>query len=210
MAERESSMRSRGFFHEAYGVPLGTVMRFNAARYRELEQRIKDADTERAEQLRVEKDLAEQNARLLHQQVMLKASLATSRDDLAHAKRLRAEAELALEQVDYDGPMSMQPRIPSPLDMVKKAVGLIPVVGTAYTAYQFGQYGVDRFEASGALEIETAAVGSIGEYQRGLQEQSRANAAAVSKAASELEAQQKVTRGLLATSKDLKISLDKL
>lgn len=210
MAERESSMRSRGLFHQLYGAPLGTTLRFNAAQYRELEQRIRDAEAERAKQLRVKEDLAQHSVDLLEQQVMLKASVATSRDDLAHAKRLQAEAQQTLEKVDHDGPLSLEPRVPSLLDLAKKGVGLLPVVGTVYTGYQLGQYALDRAEASDVLEIETDAVDSIAEYQRTLHDKSRENAAAVVKAASELEAQQKVVRGLLATSTTLKINLDKL
>lgn len=201
---------SKGLFHRVTGVPFGTMLRGNAGAYRHLENEMTLAAQRRTQQLRLQQDLDTQYQEIAEAQQVVMGQLERNHDDVAQAQLLQREAAQRLDQVDFDGPLSMRPRIPSAVDLLKKAVGLVPYVGTAYTAYQLADYGVQRVDAMQTLEIETQAVRDIQDHGEQLRSQLQQNRGEAERVRQQLEIQRNIVRGLQDAEKKNRQDLSQL
>jgi hypothetical protein len=196
MSTSPDQIPKQGWFHYMFGTPLLPFIRGNSGAYHKLNQELTQIEKNRTEQLRLLPELEAQRQELSQAEIILKASLAQNKDDIAVAQQLKRQAEQHLNDVEFNSPLSTQPRVPTPGRLLDIAIGRIPYVGTIYTGYQLEMYRRDRKEAIRIRDIETDAVRDIEEFGLGVQERLTQNLDASRKAAQELEAQRKLIEGL--------------
>ncbi|WP_347986001.1 hypothetical protein [Methylomonas sp. AM2-LC] len=209
MSVSEEEMK-KGFFHQYASVPFWTYISGNATEYKGLNQQLESVKKNESEQLRLQSSLEQQQNQLVSQQLLLQNSLKQNNDDVAHMQMLVKEAENNLKDVEFNSPFSMKPRIPTPVDLVKKGIGLIPYFGPIFTGYQVYNYNLQRKEATNLLNIEKQALTDINEFGSNTKTSLNTTLENFSLLQKKLEANGKILKGLQQSQVDLKTKITKL
>lgn len=200
----------KGYFHQWTGVPFWTTLSGNRSAYLEINNQIESVKKNEVQQLRLQHPLENQHKELIETELVLRNGLKQNLDDVAQMKMLEKEAQETLKKVEFNSPFSTEPRIPTPTDLLKKGVGLIPWIGTAYTGYQVVDYKLKHDEATRVLETEKEAVSDIQKFGESIQEEFDKNRDLCIKVREKLEAQRKIVNGLQILQNELKEKQEKL
>lgn len=194
----------KGLFHGWTGVPFYTCVTGNSAQYQNLIRQRDLIESDRTALLRLQPELTRQYDDLSQTQTMLLSSLAENNHDIARAEQNQREAAANLERIEFESPLSTQPRLN--LKRVRDvAIGRIPVLGWMYSGTQAALHVRDRVEANRVLEIETQALADVRQF--GQEQQLRL--ALSQKTARELVARQESHQKMLAALAVQRVALDK-
>lgn len=165
----------KGYFHQLTGAPFFTTLRGNATEYKALNQQLESAKKNEIEQLRLQSSIQNQHNELLTQQIVILDSLKQNNNDVAHMQMLVKQAEVNLKTVEFNSPLSLQPRIPTPTGLLQKFVGFVPVVGDVFSAYQLVNYKLQHNEAKYNLDIEKQALTDVSDFGKSTQQSFNTN-----------------------------------